>query len=292
MIGQVKPQKGKAFDKLPKKTLDTFETTKYIQSIKYDGNQIFIIKEGRQVRFFTSDWKPFYLEVVAAEVKTVPGDFMLVGEFMHGCQGKLGDRRKSAILTTYRTNFSKKIDNTGLGQLDTNVMVFDALEIKQGVLITNIEYRDRLNYVMEIVGGMKYLNPVVGQTVTGATAILNSVAIIARGWEGTMLVEANSHYHLGKRVNHSIKLKLRPTADLKCIGTELGEGKYVNLIGSLTLQDSEGRIVHVGSGLSDADRNYHEDYYIGKVVEIEYEQILDTYIQPTFVCVRENKEID
>ena len=292
MIEQIKPQKGKAFDKLPKKTLSTFETTKYIQSIKYDGNQIFILKEGRTIRFFTSDWKQFHLEAVAAEVKTVHGNFMLVGEFMHGCLGKLGDRRKSAILTTYRTNYNKGIENIGLGQLDTNIMVFDALEIKQDTLIINVPYKERLRYVMQVVGGMKYLNPVIGQEVNGATAILNSVSIIARGWEGTMLVEADSHYHLGKRVNHSIKLKSRLTADLRCIDTELGDGKYANLIGSLTLQDSTGRVVSVGSGLSDADRNYHEDYYIGKVVEIEYEQILDTYIQPTFIRVREEKEID
>ena len=34
------------------------------------------------------------------------------------------------------------------------------------------------------------------------------------------------------------------------------------------------------------------DYFIGKVIEVEYEQLLATYIQPTFVCVRDDKTIE
>jgi len=290
MLDQVKAQKGKAFEKLPKKSLEEFNDKRYLQSIKYDGNQIFIVKIGKVVNFYTSDWKPFHLEVVASELKDELTDFMLVGEFMHGCKGKLGDRRKSAILTTYRTNFAKGIANTGIGQMDTNIMVFDALEIKQEALITNIPYYRRVEYATSLTEGLKYLSPVVTQEVFGHQTIELSRAIINRGWEGTMLVEADSHYHIGKRVNHSIKLKSRPTADLECIGIELGEGKYEGMIGSLTLRDSEGRIVNVGSGLDDRDRQYNEDYFISKIIEIEYEQIMETYIQPTYIRIRDDKE--
>jgi len=96
-------------------------------------------------------------------------------------------------------------------------------------------------------------------------------------------------YHFEKRVNHAIKIKQRPTTDLLCIDTELGEGKYADCIGALILTDSKGRIVKVGSGLSDSDRRTHEDYFIGKIIEINYEQIMETYQQPTFVQVREDK---
>ena len=54
------------------------------------------------------------------------------------------------------------------------------------------------------------------------------------------------------------------------------------MVGSLVLQESTGRLVSVGSGMSDEDRNKPSSYFVGKVVEIEYEQIADTYIQPTF----------
>ena len=67
------------------------------------------------------------------------------------------------------------------------------------------------------------------------------------------------------------------------------------MIGALVLEDSQGRRVSVGSGLTDGDRNEHYNAFEGKVVEIEYEQIIDTYIQPTFIRVRYDKtkeEID
>ena len=49
------------------------------------------------------------------------------------------------------------------------------------------------------------------------------------------------------------------------------------------------------AGLDDTDRSGLHAYYIGKVIEVEYEQILDTYIQPTYKTIREDKtkeEID
>ena len=110
-----------------------------------------------------------------------------------------------------------------------------------------------------------------------------------------MLIEPDSLYHQGKRVNHAIKLKGRLTADLYCLGSNIGEGKYKGMLGSLVLKDSKGRLVCVGSGLDDVDRNKGLSYFVGKVIEIEYEQIQDTYIQPTYIRIREDKtkeEID
>lgn len=122
------------------------------------------------------------------------------------------------------------------------------------------------------------------------------------GYEGLMLVQP-SYIFKNTKSRHIdfCKYKKRPTADLLCIGTADGGGKYTGMIGSLLLQDSKGRQVMVGSGMSDEDRQQPTDYFYGKVVEIEYEQIADTYIQPTFnsdtvgVTIRNDKtkeEID
>jgi len=91
-----------------------------------------------------------------------------------------------------------------------------------------------------------------------------------------------------------VKYKKRPTVDLLCIGTAKGEeGKqYEHAIGSLILQDSKGRTVNVSSGLSKELRFKDPDTFIGKVIEIEYEQIIDTYIQPAFICIREKNPED
>jgi len=288
---QLKPQKGKAFDKLPKKTLDTFNDTKYLLSIKYDGNQIFIVKRSKQIQFFTSDWKEFTIELVEDELSRVPGDFILVGEFMNKCEGKLGDRRHSAVLTTYRTNFSKSMANIGLEQAFTNIKVFDCLEIINGELQTTVPYGTRIRTAAYLIEGLRYLETVKTMLITGKEARACVKQFTSAGWEGGMLVEPDSIYHIGKRVNHSIKLKNRPTADLRCIGVEEGEGKYTGKIGALVLLDSFSREVSVGSGLSDEERGYHEDCFLDKIIEIEYEQIMDTYIQPTYVRVREDKKV-
>ena len=289
MITQIKPQKGKDFVNLPTKIVNTFDSTKYLMSIKYDGNQIFIVKQGKSIRFYTSDWKEFYISLVAKELLQVDHDFILVGEFMHNCKGKLGDRRNSAILTTYRTNFAKYIPN-GVTEDKTNIKVFDLLLLEGDKLLKGIPAESRLVAARGLLSQVNYVGVVEQELVTGKVAKKKAKDLVAQGWEGAMLIEPASLYEVAKRVNHAIKLKGRKTADLMCISIELGEGKYDSLIGSLVLEDADGRRVSVGSGLSDSDRAKSFDYFIGKVIEINYEQILDTYIQPTFNRIREDKK--
>ena len=46
-------------------------------------------------------------------------------------------------------------------------------------------------------------------------------------------------------------------------------------IGGLNLQSSEGLIkVNSGSGLNDGDREKPPEYYIGKIIEVEYNEII------------------
>lgn len=293
-----KPQKGKAYENLPNKCLATFDQSEWIVSTKYDGNQIFIVKLNNKVRMFTSDWKEFYIKLVAEEVHQIPGNFIIIGEFMHNCQGRLGDRVKSAVLTTYRTNFSKNLGNPPILEMNSNIRVFDILYYlpSNSDLLTNIPYEKRLKQVGYACATSKMLRPVQYAKMTGREAKIFAKNLVNDGWEGVMCVNANSYYVRGKRVNNSVKLKFRKTADLLCIGFEDGEGKYEGMIGALILKDSKNRIVNVGSGLDDYQRtNSQKVNYLGKVIEIEYEQIIDTYIQPTFICVRDEKtheEID
>lgn len=289
-----KPQKGKAFDKLPAKTRENFSSTKYMVSTKYDGNQIFVVKAEGTVRCFTSNWKEFRNSFISNMVSKIQDldNFTLVGEFMYDCIGRLGDRSKSAILTTLRTNFSNGIDNTSLDLTKTNVQFFDIVSDS----LINEDYLYRLTTLRTLFKSVDCLTSVISAVVmTGEKATKYAQNLVNKGYEGCMLVEPTSKYHIGKRVNHSIKLKYRKTADLLCIGTIAGEGKYIGMLGALVLTDSRGRKVRVGSGLSDAVRLQDAEYFIGRVIEIEYEQILDTYIQPTFISRRLDKteeEID
>jgi DNA ligase-1 len=168
-------------------------------------------------------------------------------------------------------------------------MIFDYLRIVRREVDTNVTYEHRLADARMALGWMHTLKVVDTKRVTGLEAVKIAKQLVTDGWEGAMLAEPDEVYHIGKRVNHSIKLKYRNTADLRCIATETGEGKYEGLIGSLVLQDSRGRIVSVGSGLLDVHRTKPEHFFVGKIVEIEYEQLMATYIQPTFIRLREDK---
>jgi len=244
----------------------------YMVSTKYDGHLIQIHQQGLFTRFFTSNGKEFELPI-----QFTPGNYILVAEFMYGCEGKLGDRGKSAILTTLRTKFAKgeeaKIDESKI-----NLKVFD--------LVSDEPYEERYGHILAIAPKWA----AVHVTMRGDEALRYAQKLANEGWEGAMLRDPKGKYEQGKRVHHTIKVKFRKTADLLCIGVEEGEGKCEG-IGALVLKDSEGRIVKVGSGLDySSDTRQNADNYIGKIIEIEYEQILDTYIQPVFKCIRDDKE--
>ena len=150
-------------------------------------------------------------------------------------------------------------------------------------------YKTRMEVVNQIDYPYRIKEP---DTVRGSLEYFEGWAkeLCALGWEGVFAVHASHVYQPGRRVNTAVKIKARPTADLRCIQVLEGEGKYAGMIGSLRLRDSEGREVDVGSGLSDADRDPANTVkFLAAIIEIKYEQILDTYIQPTFERIREDK---
>ena len=292
----IEAQKGKALDKLPKKETESFDTDIFAVSTKYDGNQIFIVKRNNKVTWFTSDWKQFDIPGLGTELLHNKSDFILVAEFMYNCEGKLGDRKKSAILTTLRTCWNKSIANPiSFKEELCNIKVFDCIPYVTSELRSFLQYDLVQENRLEVASLLFFPNQISktkSKLLTGAEAKLYSKKLVNEGWEGVMCIDPKSKYQAGKRVNYSVKLKYRKTADLLCIDVVAGEigSKYENSIGALVLQDSEGRIVSVGSGLDDSDRNPGlADYYIGKIIEIEYEQIMDTYIQPVYVGIRRDK---
>lgn len=292
MIAQCK---GKDLNKVPKSKLGN----EFYQSIKYDGHYVQIVKVAGLVRFFTSGGKEFYIEHIADELFNLNPfeDFILEAEYIADTTGKLGNRGKAAKLTTYRTNFEKGLDSGAVPDKDI-FKVFDCIWSRNLKHNGGLEpgcntFSERLDYLHTLELGthcelVEYFGPQSLEECKESTK-----GFVNRGYEGTYLKAPGHLYNPGKRVNNAIKLKLRPTADLLCIDVEDGEGKYTGMIGSLVLQDSTGRIVRVGSGLDDYQRSLKPSEFVGNIVEIEYEQILDTYIQPTFVTVRnDKKEID
>ncbi len=280
----MKQNKGKDLQKIaPSKLVDK----EYYYSTKYDGFYVQIKYNGdREIEFYTSGGKPFYLEGMANYIIShfYGKPFYIECEYTYDCVGYLGDRGKSARLTTYRTEFAKGIYSKGNPMKD-NFYVLDILD-------SGLPFKYRLAMIGRMFNNHDWLTP-VDQILFKDLDLCKLAALrdVEQGFEGGMLKDPRHIYQPGKRTNDIIKLKPRLTADLECIGINEGTGKYEGLIGSLQLIDSEGREVAVGSGLNDRQRSMPHNHFIGNVIEIEYESIKDTYLQPVVKFVRLDKDI-
>lgn len=89
------------------------------------------------------------------------------------------------------------------------------------------------------------------------------------------------------------KLKRVRTADLLCVGTTDGDGKFLGLIGSLIVADRDGVVRANVSGMDDDTRvefTLHEP--IGKIIEVEYQYLGagGKLRHPRFKRVRDDKD--
>lgn len=268
----------------------------WFYSIKYDGHYCQIYYLGKQGHIcYTSGEKPFYLDDnfqnQLQELFGLVGEFgeynienplILEAEFIGKSQGKLGDRTKCGLLTTFRTNTAKGIPNKL--EPGNKFMIFDVIDSDR--------FSHRLNFLLN--RNLPHTDNIYFVEYTAVNISQQNLNSLLRdlpdGYEGFYVKQEEHDYVPGKRVRNAIKVKKRKTADLLCVNFTEGKGKYVGMIGSLVLRDSQGRVVEVGSGLTDADRSLNPAEFVDKVVEIGYEQILDTYIQPTFITVRGDKD--
>jgi len=246
-------------------------------SIKYDGNYV-AVRVEHGVAMFTTSGGLNYNHLDLHPFNDVLDGVYLAERIFNG--GQLGDRNKCNLR-------GPKTAQTSVGH---NYKVFDFITLEaydRGFSSTSFvnRYTQLCNSRLdkECIVETKY--------VTNREQLDDLlVKFVKLGFEGVMAVQLDQLWEdtKSRRVDF-IKYKKRRTADLLCIDTTEGEGKYVGVTGALVLQDSEGRVVSVGSGLSDEDRCKPPSHFIGKIVEIRYDKIDVTYIQPSFVRVREDK---
>lgn len=248
-------------------------------TIKFDGNYtVTEIKDGKITHYTSGGLTYTHSDEGAKCFENADDGYYLAERIAR--KGKLGTRRYCSL--------------TGpkIAQIATNhtYKVFDYLtpeEYTKG--FSSVPYSIRYSALkntgvsLDSIVQMLYINREDELNIT-----LKDV--VNEGYEGLML--ANPLWKWTDTTSRKIefcKLKKRKTVDLLCIGTTEGEGKYEGMIGSLILRDRQGREVKVGSGLSDEQRKCHPAAFKGLVIEIEYEQIIDTYIQPTYTGIRHDK---
>ena len=250
----------------------------WYMSIKYDGHYMQVHVNNGLCKFYTSSGKEFYEKNMAEAFGKLPNGIYEC-EFLGKGTGKHGGRADAAIATTLRTEFSKGILSNYPG---VKAVIFD--------IINDELFINRLKTLSKLASEHPQLTFVTYQEIQGEDDLYRYLnTVLDNGYEGLYLKQWAHRQLEGKRVKTAIKLKAKHTADLKCIGIEEGEGKYVGKIGSLICIDENGIDVKVGSGLTDFDRNRPHDYFNGKIIEIAYESFNETYIHPVYKGIRTDK---
>lgn len=128
-------------------------------------------------------------------------------------------------------------------------------------------------------------------------------AIVAAGYEGTMIKDGTAPYMSGKRGWAWTKIKLVETVDTVVIGYKEGKGKFTGQVGAIVFgQYHNGQLIERGacSGMTDAQRadiTRRQDEFLGTVMEISFRTSmtdkktgLPNYRHPQFERFRWDKQ--
>ncbi len=77
--------------------------------------------------------------------------------------------------------------------------------------------------------------------------------IVSQGGEGLVVRDASLPYQAG-RLSSALKVKVFEDAECTVVGYVAGKGKYSGLVGSLKCRLADGKVVRLGSGLTDLER--------------------------------------
>lgn len=105
----------------------------------------------------------------------------------------------------------------------------------------------------------------------------------AKEHEGVMVNLLYAGYEF-RRTKNLLKVKLMQDVDLRIIGFQEGDGKYAGTLGALVV-DYKGTAVCVGSGLSDAERQWfweNRPATLGRIVTVQcFEETTDAHGKPS-----------
>lgn len=110
--------------------------------------------------------------------------------------------------------------------------------------------------------------------------------VISLGGEGLVVRKSNIPYLTG-RSNQSLKVKHYQDTECMVIAYKEGKGKYAGKIGSLHCQLPSGLAFHIGSGLSDQQRQSPPK--IGSIITFKYYGLTNNNIPrfPVFLRIRQ-----
>lgn len=278
-------------------------TGEFYVTLKLDGNRCLAIVDNEgKVKFFTRAGQPITglteIENKLSALKGIEKGFVLDGELLLENTEKL--HSKDLFQATQKV-VRKDGEKSGLIFYIFDVMGYDGFLKGKSHGTYQVRREEGLVTLAEYFEDEKCIEilPVLykGSDKDIIPSLLLSVE--EQGHEGLMINTADGYYQT-KRTSDLLKVKSFKSGDLLCMGFEEGSGRNEGRLGAI-LVEYKGGTTKVGSGFSDADREYYwnnRDEIYRKIVEVKYfEESKDSKTNqvslrfPTFVTVRTDKTI-
>ena len=182
-------------------------------------------------------------------------------------------------------------------QDDLVVVIHDSFFSIDLSLPASAPYRWRLGSANVLVNGVSFLKAYgtqrsnMGEAVAFAKTV-QSHAVSA--YDGLILRDMNAPFIPGNGAGGEIiKIKPRNSGDFLVVGTTEGKGNRACGIGALVLALGGGVTCEVGAGLTGEDVLRNPDYFIGKIVEVEYLSVTKDgkLREPSVKSIRWDKQV-
>lgn len=242
-----------------------FKGKKIFIQEKYDGNRCISWKEDGVWKFQSRRGKPLNVNF---DMESFAGDIGMVfdGEVLT----KRGDFNKASGIISSKDN-----DKDQLTYVIYDIIDPELTYEERKLLLDKLHDTEKVKIAPTLASGIY-----VGATNPTEKGQLSELEIydiltdmVGQGAEG-IIVRIGDGLYENKRSLNLLKYKLVQTMDMKCTGWVPGTGKYEGMIGALTAELTTDKGEHItasiGSGLSDLDRDKDPNYFIGKILEVQY----------------------
>jgi DNA ligase-1 len=264
-----------------------------LAQLKFDGVRLITCIEDDMPTFYTYNGSTVELPALREQILQAQlGNMMLDGEIVFRA-GSVNTR------TTVSGMINSAIHGNRINERSLSYTIFDGMPLEMfKARKCDAGYKERYSWTIT-AANQAHLVIARNMTVHSPDHVEElSAQLYADGFEGLILKPFDHKYYFSRNKNW-VKIKETKSADLLCIDTTPGTGKYEGMIGALVcrgLVENKIVTVKVGSGFNDAQRDQAPSIYIDKIIEVKYNSVIQdsrtgewSLFLPRFVAVRFDK---
>ena len=237
---------------------------------------------GKSVKFFSRAGKEYTNPILEEQMLSLPTGSYL-GEWTIG-EADSPDKNRfegNGLLNSHNPPYSEII-----------FTVWDYLTQDE-----DRPYMSRFEHIKTILQGYSNIRVVKSSIVKSiAEALALTKDYMSKGLEGGILKDFDYKFINGTSLKQ-YKIKLQLDADMRITGFSEGTGKRKEYFGAIEFSNDEGTITGSCSGFTDQlmkQINSNRDAYIGKVITVEFNDIIHqagkyTLNHPRFISFRDDK---